>query len=888
MNIFGSETGIYSSLNFNSKAIENDKRSERRVLKDEVTLLEIPAGVFGEKIKPGTLKITDHSSDFDSIKIEDDGNTNLVVGSDTFNSVSEINLNTFFTSITESSSTDAKLKVDYTDLSYGHSLDSHGDFLIVGAPILSSSPSENQSGRASLHKYNNTTKKHEIIKNFYCPFTQNGIARENTNDNCQFILSELGDIISNENLIVNDNFGKSVAISDTICAIGSPNSHINGRNTDQSTGHIFVYDKNKGGKENWGIINVFEGLPDSEFGESVSVDNDYIAVGSPNFDNGIGCVYIFKKTKRTKEHPWIKTSSVYDSYKWNESLGRYEGLPKQNDNKYKKYLKQRDEVVSRRILNLTKELQKLRDTGQISDADYISSIPVKEDYSEIYPYNYLYGSRETECESDVAWYKQRVWSKQVHPAVRCKFAEEEKHFKKSVWPGFVMDVGKDLYIPNPDHEQNENNKWAYRWKIQNIVGGAEGIKLFGDESCDDIASINLFSDSSLNSFGDSSDYPLVEYSETPEFAVGDTTFDLVGTIHSPNRTLKRFGEKVVIKGNKLYASTHSTNEPRCYMFVEKTNQHGCLVWELKNTITDVALIGHSVDSKLDENIFEYAQINHFDTYFEIEICPRGDDYSSWMYSFDTPILNAENEISSGTRVERCSSVCKDKTTFNYYSRFQKINNNSSAHLPANYGEFVNLPIHETNDDNAKYYTKSKLGDSFYHHSENSIGISWKNVRENVSFAYTNVEAGLHPNFMSIYSNEGKLDNGTYDPLHILAEIGAQETLNGKLVRLVLNSGQGDSEKFYEFLFRGSYEGTHYTLNELVNSLDYDCTLPPNLGTYVSISDIKFKDPLGNKSKAKFFSKKEKAPAYKEPWSADDILSISWKILEKMFHFHIQV
>ena len=50
LNIFGSETGIYSSLNFNSKAIENDKRSERRVLKDEVTLLEIPAEVFGEKI----------------------------------------------------------------------------------------------------------------------------------------------------------------------------------------------------------------------------------------------------------------------------------------------------------------------------------------------------------------------------------------------------------------------------------------------------------------------------------------------------------------------------------------------------------------------------------------------------------------------------------------------------------------------------------------------------------------------------------------------------------------------------------------------------------------------------------------------------------------------
>ena len=37
INIFGSETGIYSSLNFNSKTLENDKRSERRILKDEVT-----------------------------------------------------------------------------------------------------------------------------------------------------------------------------------------------------------------------------------------------------------------------------------------------------------------------------------------------------------------------------------------------------------------------------------------------------------------------------------------------------------------------------------------------------------------------------------------------------------------------------------------------------------------------------------------------------------------------------------------------------------------------------------------------------------------------------------------------------------------------------------
>ena len=163
--------------------------------------------------------------------------------------MSELNLNTFFSSINETTRDDNKLNIDYTDLSYGYTVDTHGDFLIAGAPILSTSPSENQSGRASLHKYNSETQKHDLVKNFYCPFTQNGLAHENRNDNCQFILSEIGDIISNEETTLNDDFGKSVSIHDTICAIGSPMSHINGKNTDQPTGHIFVYEKNKGGKE---------------------------------------------------------------------------------------------------------------------------------------------------------------------------------------------------------------------------------------------------------------------------------------------------------------------------------------------------------------------------------------------------------------------------------------------------------------------------------------------------------------------------------------------------------------------------------------------------------------------------------------------------------------
>ena len=883
MNIFGSETGIYSPQNFNSNTIEVDKRSERRILKDEVTVLEIPTGVFGEKIKPGTLKITDHSSEYESIEIIDDGNTNLVVGSDTFNSISELNLNSFFSSISETSSTDSKVNVDYTDLSYGFTVDSHGDFLLTGAPILPSSPSENQAGRASLHKFNPTSKQHELVKNFYCPFTQNGIAQENRNDNCQFIITELDNVISTEDFLVNDNFGKSVSINETICAIGSPLSHINGRNNDQPTGHVFIYEKNKGGKENWGIINVFEGTPDSEFGESISIDNDFIAIGSPNFDNGTGCVYLFKKTKRTKEHPWIKTSSVYDSYKWDDVLSKYEGIPNQNTNKYSKYLKERDRIVSQRISKTIKELKKLREVGTISDIEYIQNIPTKDDYSEVFPYNYLYTDNDQDCDNEsINWYNQKIWSKHTHPATRCQYSESEKHYKKSIWPGYMTDEKTDLYLPNPDHEQNKDNKWAYRWKIQNIEGGAESIHLFGDENECDSEELSMFSDMSLNSFGDGSGFPLTEYSETPKESIGDTTFDLVGTIKSPDLSSKRFGEKVVIKGNKLYASTYSTNLPRCYMFTKTTNQHGCEVWELKNTISETELVGHTSESYIDENAFKSAEINHYDTYFDIKVCPNiqtettsvGElGYDKWIYSFDQPILNSEFKIQSGVRVDRCDSICKDFNTYEYYSRFNKINLNQSAQIPANYGESINLPMLDTS---AKFFSKSELADSFYHPSENSTGVSWKNARENVSFAYTNVEPGTFPNFMTIYSNDAKQDDGTYDPLHTLIEIGAQETLNNKSVRLIINSGTGDTEHFYEFLYRGSIEGTHYTLNELKQSLDFECTLPPNRGHYEIISNENFVDSLGNKSNAKLFYNKESDSMYSEPWTSDDTLSIGWK------------
>lgn len=883
LNLFGGESGNYTSSKYKSTLLDINDKGEYRILNDEVTLLEIPGEIFGEKIKPGSLRITDYSSPYESIEIVDDGNTNLVVGSRSFNEISELRLGPSFKSVTQTTSTD-DLNINYSDMSFGYSVESYGNYLFVGAPVLESSPSDLQTGRATLHKYNLNNKKFEVLKEFYCPFTQNGYSQENTNDNCSFILTELGDILSNEKTSINDNFGKTIAIEQNICAIGSPSSHITGETNEQPTGHLFIYDKNKGGEDNWGLINVFEGEPDSEFGASISIEDEYIVVGSPNHNNGKGVVYIFKKTKRTKSHPWIKTSQINSLYEWNDILKKYDGLPIQNDDDYLKYLKDRDTIVSRRIDSLVRELKKLKDSGIISKTEYVENIPSKDDFSEIYPYNYLY-AHTGDCDgANQPWYIKKYWSKEVHPYLRCTEVQNDKYFKKSVWPGYILDEELDLYIPNPNHEQNKNNKWAYRWKIQNVAGGGESLSAMGQlNECDD-TSIKLFSDDIVSSFGDDSGYPLVEYSESPDSSIGDTTYDLIGTILPPTEQTRRFGENVVIKKNKIFVTNPSSLNPSCFYFNKKINEHGCEQWKLVNTVTDSQIVGHLSEKQIDSSTLNSIDIRKYDTFIDVSICPTTQKFSEWVYKLNEPILDSERNIVGGTRMSRCESLCEPHKNI-YKVNLKRIYDKNVGQIPANSGDSKKLStiadadaIRKYNiDENSKFYSKSQLEDSFYHADENSIGLSWKNMRENVSFMYTNVNSGTQPSFMSIYWNNAKLKNGKYDPLGMICEIGAQETLNNQIVRLILNVGMGeDHEIFYEFKFMGSIEGRHFTLDELKTEFDYENIITPNTGSMVSLSNINFNDPLDNKSNARFFTKNKSGISNKNNFFDKETECVSWK------------
>ena len=199
---------------------------------------------------------------------------------------------------------------------------------------------------------------------------------------------------------------------------------------------------------------------------------------------------------------------------------------------------------------------------------------------------------------------------------------------------------------------------------------------------------------------------------------------------------------------------------------------------------------------------------------------------------------------------------------------------------ANLGEGISLKNIYQNYEDADATFYKKLGGLSYVHpytDDDSIALSWKNFRENVSFSYPSVKKGNHPSFMAIYRDGAKQKDGSYDPTFMVAEVGAQETLDGQRVRLTFNTGfKGGDEYYYDFVYRGSIEGTHYTISELKDTLDFDNTLPPNLGGYVSIANEDFVDSLDNKQNAKLYSKSENYISYNETWSGDNIMSLYWK------------
>lgn len=110
-----------------------------------------------------------------------------------------------------------------------------------------------------------------------------------------------------------DEFGKTLSISGDYIVVGAP-----GR---AGKGSAFVYGRNEGGENNWGLIkqlDAADGTADDAFAVSVGISSDNIAVGAPqededrNGDNNLfnaGSVYIFNKNEGG-ENNWGQIAKI--------------------------------------------------------------------------------------------------------------------------------------------------------------------------------------------------------------------------------------------------------------------------------------------------------------------------------------------------------------------------------------------------------------------------------------------------------------------------------------------------------------------------------------------------------------------------------------------------
>jgi hypothetical protein len=295
-------------------------RREIREINDRIIAARLKHNVYGDKIIPNTFHLTDNSNVHQTLEIYDDGYTNLYVTGSHFPSLEQLGavrekLATpywvtssgefyvyFRNGVTQSVDyINAKQYMamgqdvryvapeesdwawdtsSYQDIfqadneHFGESVSSWGPYIAVGSSMDDYSLADYRLGYAAIFKIDPSINQHRLIKKINFPFTQS----------------------SDGSVLFEDSFGYSVALRDDFLAVGSPVG--SACSSSAYPGYVCVYDKDKGGIDHWGKINLLKGKSDGDrFGNSVSIDNDILVVGAPAVSGSKGAAYVFRKKK---------------------------------------------------------------------------------------------------------------------------------------------------------------------------------------------------------------------------------------------------------------------------------------------------------------------------------------------------------------------------------------------------------------------------------------------------------------------------------------------------------------------------------------------------------------------------------------------------------------
>jgi hypothetical protein len=633
--LFGVESAEYHDPTLLEDIDQGDsytgRKLERRVIEDEITVVEISQKNFGDKIKPGSVQIRDNSSMYDTIEVVDDGYTNLVTNTFTFSDINTIEFDDTVCGLHESHQSNS--------FSFGKTTSAYKDYLLVGAPVNVDIPDESQSGLVVLYKKDQATNNFRCIRSFMCPFTQNGLALEQRQDHNDLLFSELSGALLGKDYSLNDQFGNALELTETTCVIGSPQTHIRGTASESRTGHVFVYDKNKGGVDNWGLVNIIEGIPETEFGHSVSVHNEKMAIGAPGAMNGRGVVYIFEKKIRTEDSPWIRLTDVPEGYKFNKEQNKRIGYPSgeelvavnKDTTRWKinsvippgsqlgcfhspgsinidsicdsgSYLS--GEIITKKTDDIIK---RYRRSGSWTSGSYVSG--TYESGCVINPViesgNFLSGCIESGnflsgCIESGNFLSGNFLSGNFLSG--CIESGTNLHPTTVDWKEFISGCMVEEILPGVEITSGSLEPIYYN----NCISGSNEFVSGSICPCE----VYTFSDEKIiveSSIVDEeldfdSGYEPHEYTNTPNFAIGDFTWELTDIIYGDqtqtntttphpstetpklNAKCERFGEVVKLHENYLYVSTPSSEKQIVY--VHRYTQGGCPTeWSVVNKIT---------------------------------------------------------------------------------------------------------------------------------------------------------------------------------------------------------------------------------------------------------------------------------------------------------------